>query len=156
MKITPIKAILSIIVGGLAAYLGALTIPLVILIIVMLTDYITGMTRAWITKSFSSRVGVAGIVKKVLYLVLVAVGMVIDFLISGALSQVGVNAQMPGVIGMIVTVWLIINELISILENLSQAGVPIPAFLVKLVKRLKIETEAKGNATTQDPDQDEE
>ncbi len=152
MKENSFKVLLALPVAGLAAYFGALVIPLVILIVVMVTDYVTGMTRAWITKSFSSRVGVAGIVKKVLYLVLVAVGIVVDFLLSGALAQIGVEIPMQGIIGMIVTVWLIINELISILENLSQAGVPIPAFLVKLVKRLKVETEAK--AAAQDPTQD--
>ena len=35
--------------------------------------------------------------------------------------------------GLIVAVWLIINELISILENLSELGTPIPPFLVKIV-----------------------
>ena len=45
---------------------------------------------------------------------------------------------------MIVTVWLIINEMLSILENLGVLGVPIPGFLQSLVKKLKITTERKG------------
>lgn len=155
MKELTAKALLALTGAGIAAYFHAIAIPLVILIVVMVVDYITGMTRAWITKSFSSRAGVTGIVKKVLYLVLVAVGMVLDYLLSGALSQVGVDAPAPGIIGMIVTIWLIINELISILENISQAGVPIPAFLMKLVKRLKVETEARAAAPDQNQDPDE-
>jgi phage-related holin len=38
---------------------------------------------------------------------------------------------------MLVTIWLIINEMISILENLSKIGVPIPEFLKKIIGRLK-------------------
>ena len=45
--------------------------------------------------------------------------------------------------GLIVTVWLIINELISILENLSKMDVPIPAFLTKIIKKLKTTVEDK-------------
>ena len=45
--------------------------------------------------------------------------------------------------GLLVVIWLIINELISILENLATIGVPLPTFLFKLVGRLKIVAEAK-------------
>ncbi|MEI3124242.1 MAG: phage holin family protein [Oscillospiraceae bacterium] len=40
-------------------------------------------------------------------------------------------------------VWLIINELLSILENVEAIGVPLPAFLRKLLGRLQVSTEAK-------------
>lgn len=44
-----------------------------------------------------------------------------------------------------VIVWLIINELLSILENVEAIGVPVPAFLRKLLGRLKVSTEAKAD-----------
>ena len=43
-----------------------------------------------------------------------------------------------------VIVWLILNECISILENIDKIGVPVPDFLMSLVKRLKSNTEQKG------------
>ena len=46
--------------------------------------------------------------------------------------------------GLIVTVWLIINELISILENLARIDVPIPAFLTKIIEKLKTTIEDKN------------
>ena len=47
---------------------------------------------------------------------------------------------------MIITVWLIINELISILENLGELDVPLPGFLVNIIKTLKnkVEEQAEG------------
>ena len=45
----------------------------------------------------------------------------------------------------LVTVWLIINELISVLENLSRMGVPIPNFLKKIIDRLKNTVDEKGD-----------
>ena len=77
-------------VGALAAYFNVLAVPLVVLVAVMLIDWITGLAGASATGKLNSRVGVVGIVKKVCYLALVAVGMVVDYLISSALGEMGV------------------------------------------------------------------
>ena len=45
---------------------------------------------------------------------------------------------------MVVTIWLLLNECISILENISEIGVPLPPFLVSLIQKLKKTTEVKG------------
>ena len=45
--------------------------------------------------------------------------------------------------GLLVAVWLITNEMIYILENLSKLGVQIPDFLTKIIKRLKNSAERK-------------
>lgn len=119
-------------------------IPLCVLMAVMLIDYVTGMAGAAYTKKLNSRTGVLGILKKVCYLALVAVGMVADYLITAALVQIGIAIQINYCFGMIVTIWLIINELISILENLGELGVPLPQFLVDMLKSLKDKTEGSG------------
>ncbi len=131
--------------GALAAYFNVLLIPLCVMAVVMLLDYISGMTAAWATKVLNSRVGVIGIVKKIGYIALVAVGMVVDYLLTAALSSVGINLPFNYCFGLMVTIWLIINELISILENLDRIGIPLPGFLVKIVNRLKdnVETVTK-------------
>ncbi len=131
-------------VGALAAYFNVLAVPLVVLVAVMLIDYVTGMTAASYTKQLNSRVGVIGIVKKVCYLALVAVGMVVDYLITSALVSIGISLQINYCFGMIITVWLIINELISILENLGEMGVPLPSFLTSMIKTLKGKVEEQG------------
>lgn len=135
------KLIFASILGGLAAYFKVMAIPITVLITVMLIDYISGMTKAWITSELSSKIGLRGIIKKLCYLLVVCVAAVVDWLITSGLKNIGVQIVATYYIGVIVTVWLIINELISILENLGAIGVPLPAFLTKLVKRLKSEVD---------------
>ena len=124
-------------IGALAAYFNILLVPLIVLTIVMAVDYLTGMFSASREGKLNSRAGVIGLIKKVGYLALVGVGIVVDYLITSALAQVGVQTSLPNFFGLMVIIWLIINELISILENLGEIGVPMPPFLVKTVKTLK-------------------
>ena len=142
------QAIISAAVAALACYLGTLLVPLIMLIVVMILDYVTGMMKAWITSTLSSRTGVKGIVKKLLYFVAVCVAMVCDWLIGSGLATAGVDGINFVFISVLVIVWLILNELISILENLAAIGVPLPAFLVKLIHRLKVSTEKSGEDLT--------
>nr|WP_316621068.1 phage holin family protein [uncultured Ruminococcus sp.] len=133
-------------IGALAAYFNVLLIPLAVLLAVMLIDYITGMAGASYSGKLSFRVGIMGILKKAGYFALVAVGMVADYLISSALVEIGIDLKITYCFGMIITIWLIINELISILENLGELNVPLPSFLVNIIKTLKskVEEQAEG------------
>lgn len=146
MKENILQALFAAVIGAVAAYFNVLLIPLIVLLAVMIIDYITGMAEAYTNKTINSRIGIVGIVKKVLYFALVAVGIVADYLITSALVQIHINFEMNYCIGMIVTIWLIINELISIIENLGEMGIPLPGFLIKIVKRLKntIDKEAES------------
>ena len=137
MKENMFRTLFAAALGALAAYAGVLLAPLCVLAVVMVLDYATGIAAAWACKLLSSRVGVKGIVKKVAYLALVAVGMVVDYLISSALLRVGVDIQINYCFGMMISVWLIINELLSILENLGKLGIPLPDFLLRAIERLR-------------------
>ena len=138
LKLTVITAL-----GVIAAYFNVLLIPIVVLVFVMITDYISGMISAKKSGELSSRLGIMGIAKKVGYLALVAVGMVVDYLISSALVHVGIEIQINYCFAMIIVIWLIVNELISILENLGELGVPIPDFLRRSIHKIKDGVEAK-------------
>lgn len=137
MKDNIIQATISVVLGALASYFNVLLIPVLVLVAVMVIDYVTGMTSAYKNGQIESKVGLLGILKKVSYLVLVAVGGVVDYLICSGLATAGFDFGVTYCCGLIVCVWLIINELISILENLSELGTPIPKFLVNIVHRLK-------------------
>ena len=150
MKENILQALFATVCGAIVAYLNILLVPFAVMIAVMLIDYATGMAQAYISHTLNSRVGVTGIIKKVGYIVAVAVGIVADYLISSALVNCGIDLQINGCIGMIVTIWFIINELISILENLSEIGIPLPKFLIAIVKRLKTTVEAKTDSESEE------
>lgn len=146
MKDNIIQATVSVALGALAAYFNILLIPVLVLFAVMVIDYCTGMASAYKNKEMKSKTGLIGILKKLSYLVLVCVGGVVDYLICAGLASVGIDYSYC--FGLIVAVWLIINELISILENLSELGTPIPPFLVKIVHRLKDSVDSKTDYDT--------
>lgn len=132
-------------ISAVIYYLGIVAVPIIILIVAMIIDYITGMLSAWLNAELSSKKGIKGIVKKISYLALVAVAMIVDWLIFQGLQQINVDLHYSVFFAVLVTVWLIINELISVLENLSRMSVPIPNFLKKLIDRLKNTVDEKGD-----------
>lgn len=137
MQNKELQVFVSAAFAGLLYYLGIVTIPIIMLVFAMIIDYITGMSAAWYNSELSSKKGIKGVVKKVSYLTLVVAAMIIDWLISQGLQQINVDLHYSVFFAVLVAVWLIINELISTLENLSRMGVPIPNFLKKLINRLK-------------------
>ena len=141
MKDRVFQGIFSVALTGLTVYFNILAIPLIVLFVFMVFDYVTGMYKALENGELSSRIGIEGIFKKLFYGVLVVVAMGVDYLIySGLLAYFGI----------LVTIWLIINEMISILENLSSIGVPMPSFLIKIVKKLKITVDKESENNNDD------
>lgn len=143
MKEKTWRGLIAIAVGGLSAYMRMMFVPLVILFAVIIIDYMSGMLKAWGNDELSSKVGLKGIIKKLCYLMLVCVAGVVDWLLWSGLRQVGITLDFGFCFGLIVVIWLIINELISILENLEALKVPMPSFLRSLVGHLKQTVEAK-------------
>lgn len=75
---------------------------------------------------------------------LVVVGAIIDQLILYASDTVGVTMPFTFLVACIVAIWIICNEIISILENMKDMGVILPAFLEPLVKNIKSQVEDKA------------
>ena len=119
------------------SYARTILVPLVILISVMVVDYVSGVAAAWVNHELSSRVGLVGIIKKLSYLALVVAGCSVDYLVSLLGTQLGGTEISIKAIGLVVVCWLIINELISILENVARQGGPVPPFLAAILRHLR-------------------
>ena len=102
------------------------------LIILMVLDYITGVFVAIFRKKLDSSIGFKGILRKVMMLVLVAVGHVLDVYVLGGDSDVCRT---------VVCGFYVANEGISILENTARMGVRYPKKLLNILKQLKTESE---------------
>lgn len=135
---------------ALAAYFRQIGAAIAILGGVMVLDYITGLIKAYLRHGISSRKGFEGIVKKGSYLIVVASGAICDWVLGWASGEMGVELGFPFLAALLITIWLIVNELISILENLSAIGVPMPGFLMKLVHHLSVAVEHAGNLTSEE------
>lgn len=136
------KAVCVAAFGLLSSWLGVLAIPVYVLVACNIMDYITGLAAAHRrNQKVSSYVGVLGIAKKVCMWLLIAVGAVVDWLLLYCGASLGFEIHLPMLVASLVAVWLIINEVISILENVGDIGVPLPGFLTKIVQGLKSKIE---------------
>ena len=127
------------------ARVGALLPVLLVLLGVMILDYITGMVKAGISGNLNSTRGWQGLLKKLMYAVTVAIAMVADYLLYIGGKEIGVDMHESAYFGTLVSLWLIINECISILENLSEIGVPMPGFLGRILQRVQGKVDEAGN-----------
>ena len=140
-----VKAIFIAFFTALAGWLGILAIPVLILVLCNLIDYVTGLVASkYRDQKINSYKSFRGIVKKICMWLLVAVGALFDWLIIYAGETVGVSIPVAFLIACVVAIWLITNEFISILENMKDIGVPIPPFLQPLVKNVQKQVEDKA------------
>ena len=120
-----IKLILTFIGTSFGYFLGGFDALLVTLLLFMIIDYITGVLDAISNKKLSSSVGFKGICKKVIILLMVTIANRID--ITLGLQE----------IRYVVISFYLANEGISIIENASLLGVPIPQKLEDILEQLK-------------------
>ena len=92
-------------------------------------DFTTGLIKAWHNGEVSSTKSRKGLVKKTMFLSMILIGHWLD-----KASLIPDNTGMS--FRTLVLVFIIANEGISILENISEMGVPIPGFLRKVFERL--------------------
>ena len=140
-----IKIAITMITSVLSSFLGVLYIPVLLMVSCNVIDYITGLAAAKYRKDggISSYKSIRGIVKKVSMWLLVVVGVIIDSLISYSANTIGLNIPFKFLVACVVAIWIVCNELISILENMIDIGVNIPPFLIPIVKRIKSNAEDK-------------
>lgn len=138
-----IKAVCVTVFGLLSSWLGVLAVPVYVLVGCNVMDYATGLAAAHRRgQKVSSYKGINGIAKKVCMWLLIAVGAVVDWLLLYCGDQLGVEMHLPMLVSSLTAVWLIVNEVISILENIGDTGVPLPGFLTKIVEGLKSKIES--------------
>lgn len=106
--------------------LGGWDVALICLIIAIVLDYISGLIKAYTNKELSSKIGFKGILKKIGILLIVMLSVLVDRVTGNT-----------GAIRTLVIYYFVANEGLSILENLGQAGIPIPKGIKKALKILK-------------------
>lgn len=123
--IPSVKTAFTIAGGLLIGFLGGWDVALKILVLFVVLDYITGVSAAWYEKKLDSNVGLYGIAKKILLFVPIAIGYWLDVFIGQEILR------------SLVIAFYVVNEALSILENLGRCGVAIPQVLLDALQQLK-------------------
>jgi toxin secretion/phage lysis holin len=124
--------------GVIGWYLGGADGFLYALIAFVVVDYITGVLRAIVEKQLSSRVGSKGIAKKVAIFLIVGIGHLVDAYVLG-----GSGAP----IRTAVVFFYIANEGVSLLENATAIGLPVPDKLKDVLAQLHGKSDGTGGDT---------
>lgn len=145
MKENYIKVFFTGVFALISSMLGVLTVPVLLMVACNVLDYATGLMASTYRSHINSYKSIRGIMKKVCMWLLVVVGAVIDQLLLYASQTAGITLPFAFLVACIVAIWIICNEIISILENIKDMGVAIPAFLLPIVEHVKSQVEDKAN-----------
>ena len=124
------KTLFNFITGTLLTaivyFLGGWDMAIQVLVVMMILDYITGILKAIFNKEINSYVGVKGIIKKVGYLIIVGVSVMLDRLMGDT-----------GAVRNVVIYFFVANEGISIVENWVAMGLPMPQVIIDTLEQIK-------------------
>ncbi|MCD7034300.1 phage holin family protein [Metabacillus sp. GX 13764] len=89
-----------------------------LLMVLMACDILTGVLRAIKEKRLRSRNALYGYARKVGVFAIIIVANVVDIILG-----------LKGAVAVATVIFYLVNEALSIVENLSQIGVPVPGFI---------------------------
>lgn len=122
------KLTVAVIGTILNEWLGGFNGLIQALVVFMIIDYVTGVFCAIVEKKLSSAVGAKGILQKCLIILLIGIANEIDTIILGGEDNLLRTA---------VIIFYLANEGISILENATRLGLPIPDKMKEILIQLK-------------------
>ena len=129
-----IQLVFAAVGGWLGYFLGGCDGLLYALIAFVVIDYITGVMCAIADKTLSSEVGFKGICRKVLIFLMVGIANILDVYVIGTGSVLRTAAIF----------FYISNEGISLLENASHLGLPVPGKIKDVLQQLHDRAEKEG------------
>lgn len=117
------KLFFKIIGGALASWYLSLSPVVTALILLSSLDIFSGLVRAWNQKNLSSTVSRKGMTKKAMIFIIVGAAWILD-------KKLGIQAATSIELSAMVAGFYCVTEVISIIENATQIGLPVPKALV--------------------------
>lgn len=135
MIIEPLTNKINLIMGAIAALLsyvlGEHWIFFVFFLFLNAADYFSRWMASRLTGTENSKAGWFGILKKLGYWIMIALGFGMSIIFIELGQVIGLDLGVTTYLGWFVLMALIINEIRSILENLVEAGYDVPFILIK-------------------------
>ena len=142
------KATLATFFAAVGAFLGWRVIMLMVWVILMALDYLSGTLAARQNGTWKSSMAREGIGHKAGMVLIVVVCMIADFVLLLAIENLPhdlIRFKWPMVIFPLVTMWYILTEIGSIIENAMEMGAKVPAWLPKLLNATLKTVEVVGD-----------
>lgn len=143
-KVVFYKAAVVSFIAFVLEQFGALGILWLILIVLFVFDFITGTIASTIEKQnkipdsgLESKKGALGILKKVSYAAACGLGLCLDLFVYATTDFFNIHLPINTFFGTVVCAWFVLNEMLSILENIERSGADYPEWLSGVIKVLK-------------------
>lgn len=128
------KLATSVITGLVVSFWGVYGSVILCVLIAICMDVVSGLVSAMAAgEKISSKVGWIGFWKKIALILALAFGIFMDSFIPILLGTISLELPFTMPIGTIVGCYIVINEAISIIENINKAA---PTALPKWIKKL--------------------
>lgn len=141
------KAAVTAFLASMTAYMGWRTVMVLAWAVLMFLDYFSGSAAARQNGTWKSETARKGIWHKAGMIVVVAVCAITDAVmitVCQSLPNDVLAIEWPVVIFPMVTIWYILTEIGSIIENAIAMGAPVPAWLPKIIDATKHVADAAG------------
>lgn len=147
-KAIEIKAAVTAVITFITTLIGYAGWAVVLWLIAMVLDYITGTWAAMAHGEWSSAVARQGLWHKLGSIVAILVAGLVDIAIS-VVVHLDLGFDMPfdykTLVLPLVALWYTFTEFGSIVENAEQLGAPVPVWLAKGIKVLKASVDKQGD-----------
>jgi toxin secretion/phage lysis holin len=132
------EGLIGLSLSVLAYIFGGITYLLPILVFLIILDYLTGLLAAIISgRGFSVPTALKGAAKKMVYILFVVFAQLIDAVVVAVTYSGVMDVGNFHYLGLVVNVYLIGTECLSIAQNTADCGLPMPKPLLAFFKRIE-------------------
>lgn len=134
-----VLALIGIVISFIA---NSISIFMIILLVLMISDYVLGITAAIKQeKKFDKNKALWGIVKKIGYGIVILFAILADLMIIQGIHAIGLEMPYKAIFAIASTIYFCGLEFFSGCSHLSTIGVPVPKFLLKFANFLSTHAE---------------
>lgn len=148
-KAVEIKAAVTGAIAFVTALIGPVGWTVVVWIISMLLDYLTGTWAALSQGEWDSSVARQGLWHKLGSIIAVLASTLFDIALGVILPQAGIDYGHI-IVTPIVCLWYLLTELGSIVENADKLGAPVPDLLRDMIKKVRNKVDSIGEDQTEE------
>lgn len=146
LNMEKIKWLLSAIMGIVSTFTEHYGVMIVLVICAIVFDFATGIIKAKINGTINSATSTKGLFKKVALLTCLFFGFFLDYAIPYMCSSISIELPFNTPFGLIMCFYIVLNECISICENLYECDNSImPKWIVNILLKAREQIEDGGS-----------